>query len=320
MSVQDIIYITCEEFKTCGNNIECLDKYKDIYSKLLSDYDCFSKPDIVASRFSSNTIKGSESGYFKNQYDRSKHDSKKQHGYGYSKHSIPKKRPTDFVAIQRPIRLMMSSEEQSLISKTKRVMKGLLNIINKENYHKISRKVLAEVNEENVGCIVSCVLENACLQVFYLPIFANLLDDIINGYAQYNAIIVDTINEFIDSFICKKEFIYDESNLESLETKYLRFCKQQKHKSIASSRCIVVVHLLSKGFSKIWNLQTYCTHVTDLLSDYKSSEFNTDILITMVKYIKQKNKKIHIDLAALSCITEGNDNQRWKFMIEELCQ
>lgn len=321
MSVQDIIYITCEEFKKHGNNIECLDKYKDIYRDLLK-YECFTKPEITASRFQTPTVKGgTEGGYFKSQFDRSKHDKKPHYGHSYTRNvAAIRKRPTDSPTIQRPVRLMLSSDDASPNGKTHRLMKGLLNIINKDNYHKVSKKVLCSVSEDTVRCVIECILENACLQVFYLPIFSSLLEDVIKAFPSYSDSILETVNRFINEFIDQREFIFDDDSVSHIETKYLKFCKQQKHKSVASSKSIVVVHLLTKGLSRNWDLQSYSDFITGLLKDYISSEFNTDILITMLKSIKEKNQNIVLDLSTLTSIATGTDNQRWRFIIEELCQ
>jgi hypothetical protein len=339
MSVhEDIIYISKEIFKKVGEVTKIDDKIRELYTKLMKEYDCFTQTEIVMTKYINSTKENG--GYFKSHFERFRNNDTKKNAQSYTKHTSHKKGNNNYnhntymdtsekhEKHERPARLMhLHIDESCSLSKIKRQLKGHLNIINKNNYNKLSKKILLLVNSSNVECVILCILENACHQVFYLSIFANLISDILRSHDEETMTISNTINSFISNFIDNHEFLLKEQKqqedtkiiLHSPDGKYIRFCKQQKHKSFATSKNLVVIHLILSGYSKTWTLDKYSKCLTEMICNVISSEFDIDMILSLLKSIKEKNKDIIIDFIPLSNIlTLNNNHQRWKFIVEDL--
>jgi hypothetical protein len=335
MSVhEDIIYISKEKFKQIGEITKIDEKIRNLYTKLMKEYDCFTQTEIVMTKFINSTKENG--GYFKSHFDRFRSNDNKKHTQPYMKHtssSLHKKGNHHTYTYmdtnekhERPVRLMhLNIDENCSLSKTKRQLKGHLNIINKNNYHKLSKKILHLVNSSNVECVILCILENACHQVFYLSIFANLITDILRSNGEDTATISNTINNFISNFIDNHEFLLKEQDDSKIvlnsppDGKYIRFCKQQKHKSFATSKNLVVIHLILSGYSKTWTLDKYSKCLTEMIYNVINSEFDIDMILSLLKSIKENSKEIIIDFIPLSNVLSlNNKHQRWKFIVEDL--
>lgn len=345
MSIQDIIYITPEEFKSrVGNATKC-EKINEMYSKLLSQYDCFTKPDLVLLKFptttkshganhkasfgqSSNERGGKNEG--KKSYNSFRSGS--QHGHNNNHHNNHNRQIQSnytFSAKRPQLKaLMVESDVHAVI---KRQLKGFLNIINKNNYNKLSNKIKQLVNAENIDVVVAVLLDTACCQVFYVSIFYRLLTDVIAASDDTaKRVARNHINSFIEDFVGDKEYMYViplDVEIVTSESKYIKFCNLQKHKCLATSKNLVILELLKNRHSAIWNEQLYCTNLLQTITVLQKSEEmsnddidqNIDIILCMMKDIKNKCRGINIDPVFFASITSLlGENQRVKFMIEDL--
>jgi hypothetical protein len=349
MSAQDIIYITPTEFNAVKDTVTVCEKIQSIYKNLCSDYDCFTKPELIQAKFNTHThhrtSQPNESGNTQKNYrGKSFHghlSTKKHSGHNYERrhHQHHQHHQLNSVCcVERPQRNRMNvagSDANDPYKDVKRVMKGLMNIINKNNYRKVFNKVKLLLCEDNVGVVIAIILETACLQVFFLSIFYQLLEDVLALLDTQHTLQVanGVINEYIDTFIDKAEYMFCASDTSSHHP-YMLFCMQQKHKSVSSSRNLVVLELIQHNFSSHWTVQGYCNRLLETLGSLNERnehnernesvqldgniEVNTDIIVGLIKEIKNKSSETVIDFNHLKNIKGLDSNSRLRFMIDDL--
>lgn len=339
MSIQDIIYITPEEFKSREANAAKCEKINEMYRKLLSEYDCFTKPDLVLLKFPTTTKShganhkasfGQSSNERGNKKGYNSFRSGSQHGYNNNHHNN-RQNPSNYTFSTKRPQLKALMVDSDIHGVVKRQLKGFLNIINKNNYSKLSNKIKQLVNAENIDVVVAILLDTACCQVFYVSIFYRLLTDVIAASDDTaKRVARNHINSFIEDFVGDKEYMYViplDLEVVTSESKYLQFCHLQKHKCLATSKNLVILELLKNRHSAIWNEQLYCTNLLQTITVLQKSEEmsnddidqNIDIILCMMKDIKNKCRGINIDPVFFASITSLlGENQRVKFMIEDL--
>ncbi len=339
MSVQDIIYITPEEFRGCKENSVFCVKISDLYNKLLQGYDCFTKPDLVHLKFPSvqKTIAKSETSHSQHQH---KHNHKKgasasssfrshntfhstkyslngsQQGYGFVHSASSHKRP-QLKAI--------SEADNDYCTVMRRQLKGLLNRINKNNFNKILSKVKLLVQDDTISTISDVILDTACCQVFYIDIFYHLLTEVRSVASDLGKSLVDEqINKFINDYINDEQYLYKGSGCEN---KYHEFCLLQKHKSLATSRNLVVVELIKNNHSIDWCIQAYCDNLLHTISNLEYNiyneniENNIDIIISIIKDLKVRDPSVRITQASIDNLkTMLHDSQRLRFIVEDIAK
>lgn len=325
MSVQDIIYITPTEFKNCKKDLIVCEKIIETYKKLLNTYDCFTKPDLVLLKFPTTTKNNKHNSPLdtnKPHKNKSYYHNNTKHYHNSTKNVIPysssHKRP------QLKALNFGSNEPNAAI---KRQLQGLLNVINTNNFNKIFNKIKIYVNEDVLDLITDVILDAACCQVFYISIFYNLLMEIRNYVNDTGKSIIDNqISRYVNDYISDELYLYkSQETVFEPENKYHEFCIVQKHKSLATSRNHVVMEIIKNKHVTDWTLQTYCDNLCYTITNLEytivedSLEINVDILISMIKDLKQKDKSIRISSNAINNIkTLLNNSQRLKFMVEDI--
>lgn len=341
MSAQDIIYITPTEFNAVKDTVIVCQKIQTIYKKLFSEYDCFTKPELVQAKFnththhktsyhneSGNTHKNYRGKSFHGHSSTKKHYERRPHQHHQHFQNLQHQQHSNVCCGERPqINRMnvVGSDANDPYKDVKRVMKGLMNIINKNNYRKVFNKVKLLLCEDNVGVVIAIILETACLQVFFLSIFYQLLEDVLALLDTQHTLQVANgiINEYIDTFIDKAEYMFSASD--TSYHPYMLFCMQQKHKSVSSSRNLVVLELIQNNFSSHWTVQGYCNRLLEKLGSLNESmhmdsniQLNTDIIVGLIKEIKNKCSETVIDFNHLKNIKGLESNSRVRFMVEDL--
>lgn len=322
MSVQDIIYITATEFKNCKNDLIVCEKIIETYKKLLNSYDCFTKPDLVLLKFPTTTKSNKHNLTFENNKS---HKAKSNYHNNKHYHNSTKHIISYSSSQKRPqIKALNSTEPNAVI---KRQLQGLLNIINTNNFSKIFNKLKIYVNEDVLDLITDVILDTACCQVFYISIFYNLLMEVRNYVNDTGKSIIDNqISRYVNDYISDELYLYkSQGTITAPENKYHEFCIVQKHKCLATSRNHVVMEIIKNKHVNDWTLQTYCDNLCYTITNLEytivedSLEVNVDILISMIKDLKQKDKTIRISSNALNNIkTLLNNSQRLKFMVEDI--
>jgi hypothetical protein len=332
MSVQDIIYITPLEFQKCKENVNVCHKILETYSKLLNSYDCFTKPDLVLLKFPT-TIRNTQK--HNNSSSSDKSFKNKNHHNGFrsfqnTKHSIhvPHSVITSTLTTRPPIKALKdnSNEPNAVV---KRQLKGLLNIINKNNFSKIVKKIKVYVAEDVLDVITNIILDTACCQVFYISIFYNLLMEVKNFVDETGKDIIDSqIQKYVNDYIGDELYLYkkiQDDGQTSPENKYHEFCIVQKHKSLATSRHHVVMEMIKNNHCNDWTLQSYCDNLCYTITNLEYTimddnlEVNIDIMISMIKDLKIRDKSVRISQTTLNSIKSLlHNSQRLQFMMEDI--
>ena len=323
MSVQDIIYITPTEFRNCKKDLFVCEKVIETYKKLLSRYDCFTKPDLVLLKFPT-TAKQSKHLTFEHNNKQHKQNKGSFRNYHHStKHIIPasnnNKRP------QLKALNYKSNEPNRIV---KRQLQGLLNVISVNNFSKILNRIKVFITDDTLDVITDVILDTACCQVFYITIFYNLLMEIRSYVNDAGKAVIDNqIARYVNDYIGDELYLFKSSNrIENTpENKYHEFCIVQKHKCLATSRNHVVMEMIKNKHVNDWTLQSYCDNLCYTITNLEytivedSLEVNVDIIISMIKDLKTKDKNIKISSTALDNIkTMLNNSQRLKFMVEDI--
>ena len=322
MSVQDIIYITPLEFRNCNTDLFVCDKIIETYKKLLSSYDCFTKPDLVLLKFPTTTKNNKH-----NVYDNSKpHKHNKSHFRNY--HNSTKHVISSPCSHKRPQLKALSTKCVEPNAAVKRQLQGLLNIINTNNFTKIFNKMKVYIADDTLDIVTDVILDTACCQVFYITIFYNLLMEIRTYVNDAGKMIIDNqISRYVNEYIAEELYLFKSltNPASTPENKYHEFCIVQKHKCLATSRNHVVMEIINNRHVIDWTLQTYCDNLCYTITNLEytivddSLEVNIDIIISMIKDLKSKDKNIRISSQSLSSIrTMLNNSQRLKFMVEEI--
>ena len=323
MSVQDIIYITPTEFKNCKNDLIVCEKIVETYKKLLNTYDCFTKPDLVLLKFPTTTKNNKHN----SNYDNNKSHKNKTHYHNNNKHYNNNVKHVIPYSSSHKLPQLKALSSDEPIDVIKRQLQGLLNIINTNNFSKIFNKLKIYVNEDVLDLITDVILDTACCQVFYISIFYNLLMEVRNDVNETGKSIIDNqISRYVNDYIGDELYLYkSQGTLAAPENKYHEFCIVQKHKCLATSRNHVVMEIIKNKHVSDWTLQTYCDNLCYTITNLEytiledSLEVNVDILISMIKDLKQKDKNIRISSNALNNIkTMLNNSQRLKFMVEDI--
>lgn len=342
----DIIIVSKEDFLSAKERVlglpQC-EKLQRLYVSLFKDYECFTKNE--QSSFTSMTSQHNNQGqgHFvhsngkytsknnsSNNYKSHFHHQHKGHGNNYQKSS------SNYTIRSTPSKPITKVFDATLINdpmgELKKKLKGLLNIINNNNYKKVNTKIKALLTNENAKTIYEIILDNTCNQVFYVNVFITLIMELINHVPSTQDICVMVVNEFIENFIYKKEYImiFNQSFVDPLN-EYDAFCAQQKHKSIITSKNLVIVEFLKKNFSKKWTVQTYANGLLATLNElhkereilsnqsiHSLSETNTDIILTLLKDLKGVDKKIKLDTSIISKVLSFGYNQRITFMTQDI--
>lgn len=338
MSVQDIIYITPQEFKDCKQNLIVCNKIIDIYTKLLQGYDCFTKPDLVhlkfpslpkSSRTEQHNHHGNHSHHRHHKHGSQSSSNDKRTHFSHKAYNSNSFQSTKYslhtFSTKRPQLKALSEAKTDNETVLRRQLKGLLNVINKNNFNKIFNKIKPLVVDENTSIITEVILDTACFQVFYIKIFLNLLDEVIKLSSDEARYTVDEcISKFINDFINDELYMYQSSGSHN---KYHEFCLLQKHKCLVTSRNQVMLELIKSGHCKDWTIQSYCDNLLMTVSNLQYDEYtsnvesNIDIIICLVKDIKTNDPAIRISQANIDTLkTLLNNSQRLKFIVDDIAK
>lgn len=355
MSSLDIILIPSTVFKEVQKRLEVPEKIRQVYNVLLAEYDCFTKPEIMSTRYFNQTKHG------KTQHHNTHDSNKKPHFYNTFKNvQFNRKHSLSHTRISEKPNIFKFKNDPA--DKVKRELQGYLNIINTNNFPKVSKKIahllIRDKTKTNIKAVFDTILDTACMQVFYVTIFYDLLCNLLNVLGEDDKDYgMDVINHFIDNFITSKDYILQEKEtFLSNETNYAFFCIQQKHKTVSTSKNLVILELLKHDHSVKWDVKTYCdTLISELsylnsleptdeldnpygkfnpfnlltmihgndgytYSDMKDSQkqYNTDILLTLLKDIKSMFKHVSFDFTKVKELPKHSYDQRIRFMINDI--
>lgn len=178
-----------------------------------------------------------------------------------------------------------------------KIILGILNVLNNDNYHKMFTKIRLMKNEHNICKIIVEILDKCSIQVFYLNIYMKLIEDIVNVCNDTESkIAVESINKFVNNYIDNTEWMNEYVIIEK-EDDYNSFCNIQKLKSLLIAKNMMINRLMT-----IFNLEKTVEEygyiiINDLKKTLEQKNENVCILliqmlIYMLKTVKPLIKKI----------------------------
>jgi hypothetical protein len=350
----DIVIVSKEDFLSAKERVlgspPC-EKLQRLYASLFKDYECFTKSEqsfgsITQShnnnnqghfnpshgKFSAKTSNSSHNNSYVHGGYKSQHQHKGSGGHSFHANNYHKSmsnygsRSTPSKPITKVFDATLTNDPMGDVKKK---LKGFLNIINNNNYKKITTKIKALLTNENAKTVYETILVNTCNQVFYVNVFITLIMDLINHAPSTQDVCVTVVNEFIENFIYMKEYVMVVDQNADPSKEYDAFCAQQKHKSMITSKNLVIVEFLKKCFSKKWTVQSYADGLLGTLDELHaanmpnqpinaSMETNTDIMLTLLKDLKGVDKKIKLNTYVISKVLAFGYNQRITFMSQDI--
>jgi hypothetical protein len=201
-----------------------------------------------------------------------------------------------------------------------KIILGILNVLNNDNYHKMFTKIRLMKNEHNISKIILEILDKCSIQVFYLNIYMRLIEDIVNICSDIESkIAIEAINKFVNYYIDNSEWMNEYIAIDK-DDEYNSFCNSQKLKSLLIAKNMMINRLMT-----IFNLEKSVEEygyiiITDLKKTLELKNENVCILliqmlIYMLKTVKPLVKKIFdIDHKYIYSRVVGS---KTKFVIDE---
>lgn len=195
-----------------------------------------------------------------------------------------------------------------------KIIRGILNIINKSNYTRMLNRIRLIKTEKNILIITQEILSTSAFQGCYLHIFMKLLSDLVNFCSESEKTIVElTVNEYIDTYMLEKKWL---NNLITKE--YNDFCNTKKFKTMVIAQNKTIIEL-ANIFHINYNIHKHSENLLDDLKKalQKNDDDNSIVIAQMIMQIpldkieSNININIYIDLCK---------SKRVQFVIEDLCK
>jgi hypothetical protein len=154
----------------------------------------------------------------------------------------------------------------------KRHMLGILNIMNTENYKKMLLKIKIYITTDNIKEIFQEIIEKCCYQIFYLQVYFQLLQDLMNSFSEKERIIaLDVINEFVEEYMDNSYIL----KFSKTQDSYHDFCTIQRNKMLIMAKNSMIIELITK---------------TDFVKNRNIKDYSETIFNEFLKYIKIQNE------------------------------
>lgn len=172
----------------------------------------------------------------------------------------------------------------------KRIMLGILNVINEDNYNKMLFRTKILITSDNLKDILVEILDKCVCQIFYLSIYSAFIKDLIaclSDIDKQNAI--NIINEFIDKFVNNGYIltIYKSDNT------YNDFCMMQKHKTeILSKNMMLLEFLTTTNYLVNVTIESYSDKIFKIFLEHVN--VNNEIADVLVQIMLEISKKGYV--------------------------
>lgn len=169
----------------------------------------------------------------------------------------------------------------------KRIMLGILNVINDDNYKKMLFRTKILITPENLKDIITEILDKCVFQIFYLSIYSAFIKDLVNSFTdndKQNALSI--INEFIHNFLNDGYILI----IHKSENSYHDFCMMQKHKTeILSKNMMLLEFLTTTNYLTNLTIDSYSNKIFKAFLEYVNVNNEiADVLIQMMLEISKK--------------------------------
>lgn len=260
-----IIEIVVEEFLSRKINITSDEALKQKYTELYEKNTCFhANVMIVPSHHHHSTTQST-------LHPRGKHTHNHQHNHlhAHNRRFQHANKPPNF-----PKNKSMS-----------RIITSILNVINKDNYHKVLTKLRLLKNESNIEMIIEEILKKSATQVFYQKLYCDILKDILSMCCPIErSLMLQKIEQFVTTFIESKDWTMLEDDTPSITTStYDDFCHVQKHKTRILASNDLIMKLVNIGNLSQSILTNYIENLyndfQEMIMHHKTEKASSIILI-----------------------------------------
>lgn len=264
----DIICISAKDFLQVKKTVIAEKKIQELYNNLISSHVCFSA------------------------------------------NAAPYESPNRTHKTQRHINIKTSTETRKPVITTGdplRKVKGLLNVVNTNNFDKINRKLQFTINDKNANDICLLLIHTACMQIFFIHVFMKLLHHAI----QTTPKILETCSSFIETFF-KNEHMFDIQGHASID-----FADYQKEKKMVINTAVVVMEMIKNHYTKEYKVQGFVAFILDKL-EHPKDDIEFDLLLSILVEVKKRGTNLKIDKIRLQIIKDKVLDSRMQFMLETL--
>ena len=288
----DIVIIKPVDFysrKDIVHDVLSTIKIQEKYAKLFQDYICFSDNAVVVIqpnlpfKIIKKTYNNSHHG----------HGHQSQHASHASHHHSRKEPKT-----------------------VKKVITGILNVMNSDNYKKMLLKIKIYINNSNIHEIFTEIIDKSISQIFYIKNYINLIKDLTHSLIEPDKNIgIEIINNFISTFINEKQYILDTSPISDT---YNNFCNTQKMKTTILSKHAMIIELFQHTNlinADTLTMQDYCYLIYNSFMEYININNDiADILLQMLIELSKHGQKFNCEYFKTITV----NNSKINFLIKDL--
>jgi len=190
-----------------------------------------------------------------------------------------------------------------------RLIMGLLNVINTDNYSKIFMKLRLLIDNDNLPKLVDVILEKCCIATIFVNIYIKLLEDIGNIFdISYN------IFKWVDS--AKTKIILKETNIGTLDS-YDEFCRLQKHKLYVAGMTTTLIKLTKACLINNTYINDYFDFVERKITNLED-EYYLDIYLNIMIDICKAYKEFLTPSKEIVEKLPSNVSPRIKFLMQAI--
>jgi hypothetical protein len=194
----------------------------------------------------------------------------------------------------------------------KRMILGILNVINDNNYKKMVVKTKIMITQENIKEIITEILDKCVYQIFYLSIYSSLIKDLMNSFSEAEKLISQTcINNFFSIFL-NQGYILEHPKSADV---YHDFCIVQKNKmKILSKNLMLLDFLQTTKYINVITLANYSTLIYDaFMIEIKTDIDKADVLLQILFEMSKRN--IIFDVEGMKAI---KTSPKLQFMLDDI--
>ena len=199
-----------------------------------------------------------------------------------------------------------------------RIIMGLLNVINTDNYSKIFQKLRLLIDYSNIAKVIEAILEKCCIATIFVTVYIKLIEDIGTLY-KLNGVVIDWAKQ-ASTKILYMPVATASSAQTSASDEYDEFCRMQKHKLYVAGLNTTMIKLAKAPLISLDILKSYTEFILKNILDY-STEHNLDICLNCMIEMRKAYKDA-LSPGDINAIKSNIDTttvpHRIRFLLQEL--
>jgi len=202
-----------------------------------------------------------------------------------------------------------------------RIIMGLLNVINTDNYSKIFQKLRLLVDYSNLERVIHAILEKCCIATIFVTVYIKLIEDIGTLYKLSNIVTIwasQSTAKILYTPVVVSSVSPASASATSASDQYDEFCKMQKHKLHVAGLNTTMIKLAKAPLIPLEVLKSYKEFI---MKNINGDEHNLDTCLNCLIELKKAYKEIVTkrDLNHVSTLIDLNKvPHRIRFLVQEL--